>query len=101
MRQTDALIPASTVPDQVEVALARFASERQVLVRNMGSLRTFPGSVHWHLSRRGAGQGTVEITLLQQQGLLRASVHENRQGTWAGDGLDELVAAIVRYLTAP
>ncbi len=45
------------------------------------SLRTYPGSIHWHY-KRGEEVGTLELTLLPTESRLRISIHDNRVGPW-------------------
>jgi len=51
------------------------------------SLKKFPGSVHWHITKPGE-KGTLEATWWE--GKFWFSVHENRMGQWQHEGLDTL-----------
>ncbi|MDB5058503.1 MAG: hypothetical protein JWO59_1975 [Chloroflexi bacterium] len=93
-------MPASVGQERIAAAVTQFAAAECVIVRHMGSLRTVPGSSHWHLTRPGHGQGTAEITALPREGLLRASVHANREGSWAGPNLGQILAGIALLLDA-
>lgn len=46
-----------------------------------GTLKKFPGSIHWHL-KKGRERGTLEITLLHAERRLWFSMHENRSAEW-------------------
>jgi len=46
-----------------------------------GSLKKFPGSIHWHL-KKGRERGTLEVTLLPAEQRLWISIHENRNAAW-------------------
>jgi hypothetical protein len=46
-----------------------------------GSLKKFPGSIHWHL-KKGRERGTLEVTLLPAERRLWFSMHENRSAAW-------------------
>jgi hypothetical protein len=98
MRQVEARIPTPAGHDLVAAALAQIAMAEHLTVRDMGSLRTVAGSSHWHITRPGPGQGTAEITFSPREGILKASVHSNRQAIWAGPSLERILAAIVEVL---
>jgi hypothetical protein len=46
-----------------------------------GTLKKFPGSIHWHL-KKGRERGTLEVTLLPAERRLWFSMHENRSAPW-------------------
>ena len=48
------------------------------------SLKTRPGSIHWHIKHSGEASGTLEATWLAS-GEAWLSVHKNRQAEWIGD----------------
>jgi hypothetical protein len=98
MHHVEVQIPTSVGRELIAAALAQLAAAEGLMVRYMGSLRTMGGSSHWHITRRGRGQGTAEITYLPREGLLRASVHSNRAGDWAGPNLERILGAIVLIL---
>ena len=82
--------------------LARVESLVEATCRSRGlstsmktSLRSFPGSVHWHL-KKGAERGTVEVTFWRKGMRLWVSVHENRAGAWTDSEARELKAAFER-----
>ncbi len=47
--------------------------------------RTAGEDMHWHITGRSKGAGTVEVTYLPSVGKLTVLVHENRIGLWAGE----------------
>jgi hypothetical protein len=46
-----------------------------------GTLKKFPGSIHWHL-KKGRECGTLEVTLLPAERRLWFSMHDNRSAEW-------------------
>jgi len=65
-----------------------WAERHDAEVRPMGRLvrpyKTQGEAMHWHISGRRKGMGTVEVTYLPSSGRLTVLVHGNRRGTWAG-----------------
>ncbi len=51
-------------------------------------LRTFPGSLHWHLRRSGIS-GTLELTVWPAQRRIWMSRRANRDAPWIGELPDE------------
>ncbi len=57
-----------------------------------GTLRSFPGSTHWHFNRRSE-KGTLEVTLWPKESKIWFSIHDNRKGTWTDEVVDRLAKA--------
>ena len=83
-------ISVSSVVDRyiIESVLEQWAKGEGARVTPQGRLarryKTSGNSMHWHIRGLRAGMGTVELTYLPDLGKLEVSVHNNRQGNWAG-----------------
>src|SRR5262245_33223979 len=55
------------------------------------TLRSFPGSIHWHMRRPGS-KGVLELTYWPDQGRLWFAVHSNRRGDWIAPAIKRLRA---------
>lgn len=53
------------------------------------TLKTLPGSHHWHVRRAGE-TGTLEATWLPAEGRFWFAVHENRNGAWIEPAVEQL-----------
>ena len=64
------------------------ASELNLVVTLRGTLKSYPGSIHWHL-KQGKAKGVLEITLWQDRAWL--SVQEGRKGDWIEDAIKKFL----------
>ena len=92
------------VPPHADLAVAEVLVERVcqtegLTVASKSSLRSFPGSVHWHLKKEGE-KGVLELTLWPAKRRLWASVHANRAGGWTDDALGRVGLELGRALAA-
>ncbi|MFN8310215.1 MAG: hypothetical protein U0T73_09660 [Chitinophagales bacterium] len=62
------------------------ARSRFLDIQMKGTLRTLPGSVHWHFKRKKEG-GIFEVTLLTN-GSAEVSFHDNRHALWVTEEMD-------------
>ena len=53
------------------------------------SLRTYPGSIHWHIKKNGEKSGMLEMTLLLN-GEAWLATHTNRFQPWIDDVVKQL-----------
>jgi hypothetical protein len=77
-------LATGTTLEQIVAWLAHYGENSGLTIRSQGTLRTVPGSTHWHLTR-GRGSGTIELTYDPRHWLVIVAVHDNRRGTWAGE----------------
>jgi hypothetical protein len=79
-------------------AVADAAVELGLLITSDGTLRTYPGSRHWHLKRPGAS-GTLELTLRPELKKMYISFHANRIGNgWVEDAAPRMAEMLSRAL---
>ena len=86
----------SRVEDVVEECCRR--AGLQVTVKR--SLRSYPGSIHWHFKKTGGLRGTLECTLWKEEHSAWFSVHDNRKGVWVDGLIDSLRRSIESEITA-
>ena len=55
------------------------------------TLRSCPGSIHWHLRRPGV-KGVLELTYWPSQSRLWFAVHTNRRADWIAPSIERLRA---------
>ena len=71
---------------------------RAGLRRNLkGTLRSYPGCVHWHFGKDGA-TGTLEITVWPAQRRMWMSVQARRGASWIDNSISQLRVALEREL---
>jgi len=80
---------AAAAAHRIEAAFA--AAGLRVTLR--GTLRSYPGSIHWHL-KRGRDAGTLEVTFWPRQRRLWLTIHEGRGAPWMDEAGARLQAAI-------
>ncbi|HYL43935.1 MAG TPA: hypothetical protein VEU97_11155 [Ktedonobacteraceae bacterium] len=73
----DPLADEEQVAHLIEAAAARYGLQ----VHLQTTLRSYPGSQHWHLRKQGES-GTLEITCWPKGKRAWIGVHTNRQGGW-------------------
>ena len=94
-------VSVSSVVDRyiIESFLEQWAKDEGARVTPQGRLarryKTSGYSMHWHVRGLRAGMGTVEVTYLPDLGELEVSVHDNRQGNWAGTAYLDLHKALI------
>jgi hypothetical protein len=79
---------------QIQHMLDIWAKQNDAMTKPMGRLmrryKTAGENLHWHVTGRMKGMGTVEITYLPSNGILTVLVHDNRRGQWARDAYKAL-----------
>jgi hypothetical protein len=89
-------LTTGTTTDQIATWLLRYVEHNGLTIRLQGTLRTIPGSTHWHLTR-GPRSGTLELTYDPQLCLVIVAVHNNRRGTWAGEAVFDVITHLKAY----
>lgn len=87
--------PAEHSPAALAALVKRAAAACGLSISQVTTLRTYPGSTHWHLNRPGAW-GTLELTSWPQAGRLWFSVHANRRADWVAPAIEALTARIMQ-----
>jgi hypothetical protein len=87
-----ALPPGADVTHVASIVEAAI-NDAALTVTLRDSLRTYPGSIHWH-AQRPSERGTLEITVWPQQRRLWFKVARNRQAPWIDQVIPRLTGAI-------
>ncbi len=78
------LIPRLKVEERIKAMTNRLELRSEQI-----ELKQYPGSVHWHLSKRGK-TGTLEVTWWPKQNRLWLQIRENREAPWQQNIVDAL-----------
>ncbi len=76
---------ASDWPKKVE----GLAQELNLTITLCGTLKSFPGSIHWHM-KQGKAQGVLEVTVHKDRAWI--SVQDGRKGEWIEDAIKKMLA---------
>jgi hypothetical protein len=92
------------VPEQYDMAGAEKLIEKVCAGRGLGvamkgSLKGYPGCVHWHYKRPGH-KGTLEITVYPEARRIWAQVQDGRRAPWIDAELPRLQREIEGELHA-
>ena len=90
------------IPEDTDAAILIDAVERVCLAHNLnctlkGTLRQYPGSVHWHF-KKGKQKGTLEITWWESKNHLWFKVADRRTGKWIEDSMPQIKKEIQKLL---
>ena len=85
----------AVAPDAVRDAAAEIGGR----ITLEGTLRSYVGSLHWHV-QAPQETGTLEVTWWPTRQQLWVSLHANRSGTWAAEAFPRLVNALRSRLSA-
>jgi hypothetical protein len=91
------LPPSPKWPDVIRAVEEAVTSEG-LHVTTIGTLRTYPGSTHWHVKPIDGGRGTLEITLWPAGRRLWIKIQAGRRAPWIGVVLPRLQRRIPRAL---
>ena len=93
MTERDLQIPEQVNWSQAAVRIERAAADAGLRIAMKGSLRAYPGSVHWHL-KSGRETGTLELTIWPAKGKAWFSVQSGRRAKWIDEELVKLIKAM-------
>jgi hypothetical protein len=82
-------IPTNHEPTILIEQIEHYAELEGLDVGKRMTLRTFPGSIHWHL-RRPSIKGVLELTYWPGRRRLWFAVHSNRQAKWIAPTIERL-----------
>jgi hypothetical protein len=88
-------VPANIALDQIEPAIDSVVIDLDLTVALRGSLKSFPGSTHWHL-KRGRERGTLEITWWPKCRKLWINIQAGRTAPW----IDEVAPRLKQEIEA-
>ena len=99
MVQQEISLPPIPSPDRVIAAVNGCLAKSELTVSLRDTLRTFPGSTHWHAKRAGQ-RGVLEITFWPAESRLWLSVHRHRAAPWIETCLPALRTCIETAVAA-
>jgi hypothetical protein len=85
----DLPLPARAAPAAVERALEAACPAHGLRLVRQGTLKTYPGSTHWHF-KLGQARGTLEITYWPQQRRAWFKVAAGRRAAWIESAIARL-----------
>jgi hypothetical protein len=85
----------SAAEKAIDITLAALGLE----VALRGTLKKFPGCIHWHAKNPGQS-GTLELTLWPQQHRAWITIQSGRAAKWIAERLPEVQDAIYQHLEA-
>ena len=97
MREIEIHFDSRADPGGVERSIDQAIGDAGLTVRLRGSLRKFPGCVHWHV-KRGRQPGTLEITFWPREHRAWFTIQDGRRADWIGGQVQSLADAIRRQL---
>jgi hypothetical protein len=92
-------VPESPSPDKVVLVVERVIGNLGLTVTMRGTLKTYPGSIHWHL-KRGQGRGTLEITWWPERRRLWMKIQAGRTAAWINDIAPRFIQKLESRLAA-
>lgn len=94
LRELEISLPSDSNGHVIERSIDRAIVDTGLTVTLRGSLRKFPGCVHWHV-KRGRGPGTLEITYWPQPRRAWFTIQDGRGAEWI-DGQIKLLTEAIR-----
>jgi hypothetical protein len=93
METIEISLPANYDSAVLMAQIERAVAEEGLDIGERMTLRTFPGSIHWHL-RRPSAKGVLELTYWPGRRRLWFAVHSNRQAEWVAPAIERLRACL-------
>jgi hypothetical protein len=90
-------IPEGCDCADIEAAIDRAIVEAGLSVSLRATLKSFPGSVHWH-AKSGRASGTLEVTLWPREHRAWFTIQDGRKASWIACKLKSIGDAIRRQL---
>jgi len=93
MEETEINVNPAVTEERLATLIEEAATRYGLRIHMKGTLRTYPGSQHWHLHKPGE-RGTLEVTLWSARKRLWLSVQAGRRANW----ITELLAQFKAWL---
>jgi hypothetical protein len=87
------LVPQNVLADKIISVVDRAIVDLGLTAAMRGSLKSYPGSTHWHL-KRGIARGTLEITWWPEERRLWIKIQSGRKAPW----IDEITPRFKREI---
>ncbi len=98
MEEIEVAVNPTGREEQLAALIEAAAENNGLQIRMRGTLRTYPGSQHWHFQKPGE-RGTLEVTLLSAGNRVWFSVQAGRRAVWIAEILPLMKAWIERQLS--
>jgi len=98
MEETEVAVNPEGREEHLAALIEGAADHYGLQIRMRGTLRTYPGSQHWHFHKPGE-RGTLEITLWPAGKKVWFSVHAGRRAGWIVETLPHIKAWIEEQLS--
>jgi hypothetical protein len=95
LRDIEILFRSSADCDQIAQAIDDAIVQAGLSTTLRGSLKKYPGCIHWH-ARNGRESGTLEITLWPQQHRAWFTIQDGRAAPWI-EAKMKLIQELVRH----
>ena len=93
MEEIEVAVNPAAREEQLTSSVEAAAAHYGLQIRMRGTLRTYPGSQHWHLHKPGE-RGTLEVTLWPAGKRVWFSVQAGRRAEWIADIVPHIKAWI-------
>jgi hypothetical protein len=100
MEEIEVAVNPAGREEQLAALIEEAAAHYGLQIRMRGTLRTFPGSRHWHFQKPGE-RGTLEVTLWPAGKGVWFSVQAGRRAVWIEEILPHMKARIEGQLPQP
>jgi hypothetical protein len=100
MEEMEVAVNPAGREEQLAALIEGAADQYGLQIRMRGSLRTYPGSKHWHFQKPGE-RGTLEVTLWPAGKRVWFSVQAGRRAAWIAETLPLMKARIEGQLSQP
>ena len=97
MIESDIEIPEDINTEILIAAIERACRAHDLHCTLKGTLRKYPGSVHWHF-KKGKQSGTLELTWWEDKQRLWFKVADGRTGAWVGESMRQIKEEIQNLL---
>jgi hypothetical protein len=97
MKEIELFLPESVDLTEITQAVESATAAEQLFISMTGTLRSHPGSVHWHIKRRGSA-GTLELTFDPNKRRLWFKIQSRRDASWIEPSMQKLRAHLERSL---
>lgn len=97
MTRVEIRVPRDVTSARVRAVVAAACSDIGGTIGRRMALKTYPGSVHWHVRESGK-PGTLEVTWWPKEHRLWLSVQAGRRAAWTGRALPRLRQHLERIM---
>ncbi len=97
MQNIEIKLPTTATFSSIEKAIEATIVAQGLEIALRGTLKKFPGCLHWHV--RSPGQtGTLELTLWPQQHRAWITIQSGRAAAWISKSLPEVQTTLYQHL---